>query len=102
VRDRVPRLERSTNTFVWNHGTGQKTEIAAKPGQVCDVWHYEDYKFPLFEGLAAAGTDVKQMDNSPMTYDEMRDGVKFQGPRLRDMADNYVDAAACSARIGSR
>jgi predicted TIM-barrel fold metal-dependent hydrolase len=95
IKDRVPRLERSTKSFVWNHGTGQKTAVEAKPGQVCDVWIYEDYKFPLFEVLASAGGDVSQMDNSPITYDAIAPGVKEQKARLADMSTNHVEAAAC-------
>jgi predicted TIM-barrel fold metal-dependent hydrolase len=88
-------LERSTKSFVWNHGTGQKTAVVAKPGQVCDIWMYEDYTFPLFEVLAVAGGDVSQMDNSPITYESIPAGVKEQSARLDDMSQNHVEAAAC-------
>ena len=95
IRQLVPRLERSTERFRWKHGKAQKTTEQAKPGEECDVWVYEDYKFPLYQALAAAGADVSEIDNGPITYDAVREGVKKQSARLQDMSDNHVDAAAC-------
>lgn len=95
IKDKVPHLERSAERYTWKHGRATKTTVKAKPGEECDVWAYEDYKFPLYEALAAAGTNVAEIDNGPVTYDAMRDGVKFQSARLADMSANHVEAAAC-------
>lgn len=95
IKDRVPRMVRSDELFTWKHGKASKTSTKAKPGEECDLWEYENYKFPLYQALAAAGTNVADIDNGPITYEAMRPGVKFQKERIADMLSNHVDAAAC-------
>jgi predicted TIM-barrel fold metal-dependent hydrolase len=95
IKDRVPRVERVPDRYTWKHGKAYKSSEPAKPGEEYDVWQYEDYRFPLYQGLAAAGIDPHKIDNGPIRYAEMRDGAKYQGARLVDMASNHVEAAVC-------
>ena len=95
IVDRVPRLVRSAQRHTWKHGRLEETVGTGRPGEEWDVWVYEDYKFPLYEALAAAGTASNLIDNGPIRYADVRPGVKDQQARLQDMSTNHVDAAAC-------
>lgn len=62
-------------------------------GRWVDVWHYDDYVWPFSRLMAAI--DMGDFAFAVTTYDEIREGAWKQGPRLHDMADNYVDASVC-------
>jgi predicted TIM-barrel fold metal-dependent hydrolase len=95
IRDRVPRLDRVPDRYTWKHGRVYKSAEPNRPGEEWDVWVYEDFTFPLYEGLAAAGIASDQVDNGPIRYADMRPGAKHKGARLEDMSSNHVEAAAC-------
>jgi predicted TIM-barrel fold metal-dependent hydrolase len=95
IKERVPRLVSSTDRYTWKHGKAQKVPQTDASGEKWDVWKYEDYTFPLYQALAAAGIDTRTINNGGIRYADVNPGAKFQPERLADMTSNHVEAAAC-------
>jgi predicted TIM-barrel fold metal-dependent hydrolase len=60
-----------------------------------DQWQYEDMRKVIPVGEAQVGPLRDRHYQALATYDEMAPGVHTQGPRLRDMDLNHVEAALC-------
>jgi hypothetical protein len=76
VRDLVP-LE--------DEGSSEKLE--------CDVWHYEDLRFPLWLTHASAGFPPEQVVNTPVTFDQVRPGAYRLPDRLVHMNIDGVETS---------
>ena len=95
IRDRVPRLVSRADRYTFKHGKAIKGPPDPSSTEVWDVWQFEDFAFPLFESLAAAGIDHDKINNGPIHYADVAAGAKFQKDRLVDMSSNHVEASAC-------
>src|SRR5262249_5762295 len=64
-------------------------------GRWAGVWHYEDKRFPLMLGAAAAGFPRNQIAMRATTFDEIRPGCWKPSERLSDMDIAGVEAQVC-------
>jgi predicted TIM-barrel fold metal-dependent hydrolase len=85
LSDSAPRVRRERVPSLIHPGT----EVWA------DVWHYEDIAEPVRRGFGAVGKAAVEHDLEPMTFDEMRPGCFYRGPRLADMDEDGVEASVC-------
>ena len=90
-RDRVPHVQRDRGRSSWMKG--KHAFLRDGQGEWCDWWVYEDFQFALPKVMAVAGKVLKEIDNSPTTYDAVRSGCWNQADRLKDMTDSHVEAA---------
>jgi predicted TIM-barrel fold metal-dependent hydrolase len=94
--DRWPRVERDRASF---HMSGGKFsfEKGAADGEWGDWWLYDDLVYPFPRLSAAVG--FADLDNSPVTFDEIRPGCWKQKERLEDMDANHVEASICFPNV---
>jgi predicted TIM-barrel fold metal-dependent hydrolase len=95
-RDRGPRVVRDRAKFGFVGGVFS-SEKGAPDGEWCDWWLYDDLVYPFPKLSAAVG--FEHLDNSPVTFDEIRPGCWQQGPRLADMDANHVEASLCFPNV---
>jgi predicted TIM-barrel fold metal-dependent hydrolase len=95
-RDRGPRVVRDTARFSFVGGTFSYNRGDAD-GQPCDFWLYDDLVYPFPRLSAAIG--FKDLDNVPVTFDEILPGCWKQADRLADMDANHVDASLCFPNV---
>jgi predicted TIM-barrel fold metal-dependent hydrolase len=95
-RDRGPRIERDKARFSYLGGKFEAIR-GAEDGQWCDWWVYDDLVYPFARLSAAVGFD--DLDNTPVTFDEIRPGCWKQADRLADMDANHVDASICFPNV---
>jgi predicted TIM-barrel fold metal-dependent hydrolase len=95
-RDRGPRVVRDTARFSFVGGTFSYNRGDAD-GQPCDFWLYDDLVYPFPRLSAAIG--FKDLDNVPVTFDEILPGCWKQAERLADMDANHVDASLCFPNV---
>jgi predicted TIM-barrel fold metal-dependent hydrolase len=69
--------------------------LMAAEGPTTDFWIYEDLKYAIHKGFAAAGLSNDQIDYAPVSYDEMRPGFYEVKARLVDMEVNHVERSLC-------
>ncbi|WP_261566547.1 amidohydrolase family protein [Frankia gtarii] len=60
-----------------------------------DVWYYESVRVPVPRGFAAVSFEPDDLEDDPMTFDEMRPGCYGVADRLRDMDADGVEASVC-------
>ena len=96
LRDRGPRIERDRAKFNYVGGVFSY-EKGTDDGQWCDWWLYDDLVYPFPRISAAVGFD--ELDNSPVTFDEIRPGCWKQKERLEDMDANHVDVSICFPNV---
>ena len=72
-------------------------ERGAPDGEWCDFWLYDDLVYPFPKLSAAIG--FENLDNAPVTFDEIRPGCWKQKERLEDMDANHVDASLCFPNV---
>ena len=61
----------------------------------CDVWHYEETRWPMHAAFAAVGPTVGMPATTALTYDDLLPGCFDQAQRLADMDTNHTDASLC-------
>lgn len=92
-RDRAPRVERRRGWVSWERGAPSLIEDdqTSHPyfGE-CDVWIYDDLRWPLTRGMAHAGYEHESAMR-PVTYDSVLPGAFDQQARLRDMDINHTE-----------
>ena len=94
--DRGPRVERDRATFTYLGGNFRAVK-GDPDGDWCDWWLYDDLVYPFPRISAAAGFD--DLDNTPVTFDEIRPGCWKQAERLADMDANHVEASICFPNV---
>ena len=62
-------------------------------GDWCDIWLYDDLVYPFPKLSAAVG--FENLDNEPVTFEQIRPGCWKQKERLADMDANHMDASIC-------
>ena len=89
-QDRAPRIvrERCTMKMVGGVFTFERN---VPDGDWCDVWLYDDLVYPFPKLSAASG--FANLDNEPVTFDQIRPGGWKQKERLEDMDANHVQAS---------
>jgi predicted TIM-barrel fold metal-dependent hydrolase len=95
-RDRGPRVVREKAKFDFQGGVFSY-ERNAPDGEWCDFWLYDDLVYPFPKLSAAVG--FENLDNEPVTFDQIRPGSWKQKERLEDMASNHVDASLCFPNV---
>jgi predicted TIM-barrel fold metal-dependent hydrolase len=95
-RDRGPRVVREKAKFDFQGGVFSY-ERNAPDGEWCDFWLYDDLVYPFPKLSAAVG--FENLDNEPVTFDQIRPGSWKQKERLEDMAVNHVDASLCFPNV---
>ncbi|HEX7096965.1 MAG TPA: amidohydrolase family protein [Acidimicrobiales bacterium] len=95
-RDRGPRVVREKAKFGFKGGVFS-FERGAPDGDWCDIWLYDDLVYPFPKLSAAVG--FENLDNEPVTFDQIRPGSWKQKERLEDMAANHVDASLCFPNV---
>ncbi len=95
-RERGPRVVREKAKFDFAGGVF-KFERNAPDGDWCDIWLYDDLVYP-FPKLSAA-TGFENLDNEPVTFEQIRPGCYKQKERLEDMAANHMDASLCFPNV---
>jgi predicted TIM-barrel fold metal-dependent hydrolase len=93
IRDEVPRVERQTGKMIYDRSQPKFIRSDDADAVPCDVWVYEDMRFPLSRGFAATGFAREERIPVPVTYDEIRPGCFDQSARLADMALNHTEAS---------
>jgi len=95
--DRAPRLERKFGMPTYPVPDKMVLEEGDGPGaRWCDIWFYEDLRWPMYAGHAQARLrDPSLGALDPVTFDDFLPGCYEQAPRLTDMDLNYVEAALC-------
>ncbi len=76
---------------------GYSFETGVEDGVECDVWYYDDLKYPFTRLSAAVGAEV--VKNEPTTFDQIRLGCYDQTARLADMDANHVEASICFPNV---
>ena len=94
--DRWPRVERDRAKFHMSGGSFS-FEKGAPDGEWGDWWLYDDLVYPFPRLSAAVG--FADLDNSPVTFDEIRPGCWKQKERLEDMDANHVEASICFPNV---
>jgi predicted TIM-barrel fold metal-dependent hydrolase len=97
-REHGPRVERRFGHLDWD--TGGKMNLVEDPAGTdgarwCDVWAYEDFRWPLRAGWAAVGKLREVESVTPIVYEDMLPGCYEKGARLADMDRNHVEASLC-------
>src|SRR5687767_9997655 len=89
-QDRAPRIvrERCTMKMVGGVFTFERN---VPDGDWCDVWLYDDLVYPFPKLSAASG--FANLDNEPVTFDQIRPGGWKQKERLEDMDAIHVQAS---------
>ncbi|MFM8302934.1 MAG: amidohydrolase family protein [Actinomycetota bacterium] len=96
LRDRGPRVVREKARFSFVGGVFS-FERDVPDGDWCDIWLYDDLVYPFPKLSAAVG--FSDLDNTPVTFDEIRPGCWKQAERLADMAANWTDASVCFPNV---
>ena len=91
-RDRGPRVVREKAKFAFVGGVFS-FERDAPDGEWCDIWLYDDLVYPFPKLSAAVG--FENLDNEPVTFDQIQPGSWKQKERLEDMTANHVEASIC-------
>jgi predicted TIM-barrel fold metal-dependent hydrolase len=94
--DRGPRVVREKAKFDFQGGVFSY-ERGAEDGDWCDFWLYDDLVYPFPKLSAAVG--FENLDNEPVTFDQIRPGSWKQKERLEDMAANHMDASLCFPNV---
>jgi predicted TIM-barrel fold metal-dependent hydrolase len=94
--DRAPRVERDKARFSFVGGVFSFNK-GADDGDWCDFWIYDDLIYPFPRLSAAIG--FPDLDNTPVTFDEIRPGCWKQADRLVDMDANHMDASICFPNV---
>ena len=95
-QDKAPHVERDSAKFGFVGGVFSFNKGVAD-GEWCDFWIYDDLVYPFPKLSAAIG--FPDLDNTPVTFDEIRPGCWKQPERLQDMADNWTDASICFPNV---
>jgi predicted TIM-barrel fold metal-dependent hydrolase len=88
--DRGPRVVRDTAKVKMVGGVFT-FERGEPDGAPCDFWLYDDLVYPFPKLSAAVG--FPNLDNEPVTFDDIRPGCWKQKERLEDMDANHVEAS---------
>src|SRR5580765_5066515 len=96
LRERGPRVERDKAKFSFIGGVFSY-ERGVDDGEWCDFWIYDDLIYPFPRLSAAIG--FPDLDNTPVTFDEIRPGCWKRPERLQDMDDNWTDASICFPNV---
>jgi predicted TIM-barrel fold metal-dependent hydrolase len=94
--ERGPRVVREKAKFSFAGGVFS-FERGVADGDWCDFWLYDDLVYPFPKLSAAVG--FENLDNEPVTFDQIRPGSWKQKERLEDMASNHVDASLCFPNV---
>jgi predicted TIM-barrel fold metal-dependent hydrolase len=95
-REKGPKVVREKAKFAFEGGNFS-FERNAPDGDWCDIWIYDDLVYPFPKLSAAIG--FPNLDNEPVTFDQIRPGCFKQKERLEDMASNHVDASLCFPNV---
>src|SRR5690606_38932448 len=95
-RDRGPRVVREKAKLDFQGGVFS-FERNVPGGDWCDISLYDDLVYPFPKLSAAVG--FENLDNEPVTFDQIRPGAWKQKERLEDMAANHVDASLCFPNV---
>jgi len=95
-RAKGPRVVREKAKFSFVGGVFSFERDVAD-GEWCDIWLYDDLVYPFPKLSAAVG--FPDLDNTPVTFDEIRPGCWKQADRLVDMAANWTDASICFPNV---
>jgi predicted TIM-barrel fold metal-dependent hydrolase len=95
LRERGPRVVRQKGRLVRpGPAITSFVEEPDAPGAVwCDVWAYDDVRWPLHVGFASVGPMRGRRSLEPVTYEEIQPGCFKQPERLADMDLNRVQAS---------
>jgi predicted TIM-barrel fold metal-dependent hydrolase len=94
--DKAPHIERDRAKFGMSGGVFSYNK-GAPDGDWCDFWIYDDLIYPFPRLSAASG--FPNLDNTPVTFDEIRPGCWKRPERLQDMDDNWMDASICFPNV---
>lgn len=72
-------------------------ERGAADGAWCDFWIYDDLVYPFPKLSAAIG--FPNLDNEPVTFDDIRPGCWKIKDRLDDMDANHIDMSICFPNV---
>ncbi len=84
--DRMPRVVEVEEEFVHSMG-GAMTALVRKGSQ---VWHFEDLIVPNVGLSAVAGTPLRERNQDPLRFEDMRPGAYDPIARLPDMDEDGV------------
>jgi predicted TIM-barrel fold metal-dependent hydrolase len=92
-RETGPRVVRAP--YRLGEKGGAITPLIAETGPETDFWVYEDLQMSILPGLAAVGRDPSDIEDLPVSYDDMRPGFYDVKHRLADMDINYIERSLC-------
>ncbi len=87
-----PRVERSGIARMGNVG-GVYSWDEDPEATPCDLWLFEDLRYPMTRVMAAAGLPRDEVTVSPVTFEEMRPGCYDPVARLADMDLAGIEAS---------
>ncbi|MCU1373951.1 MAG: amidohydrolase 2 [Actinomycetia bacterium] len=90
-RDIGPRIVRANLDVKLRAGKHQFTETP--DGKPCDVWAYEDLRWPIDRLHASAGVERDALRSESVTFEEMLPGCYDPVARLADMDLNHTAAS---------
>ncbi|NNE72206.1 MAG: amidohydrolase [Acidimicrobiales bacterium] len=97
--DRCPRIERDKAVFHFEGGVFSYDKGAdAENGTWGDWWMYDDLIYPM-PRVSAAACIEGEVDNTPVTFEEIDPSGYRQTERLAAMDANHVDASLCFPNI---
>ena len=88
VRDRA-KMQMVGGVFTFERGVAD--------GDWCDFWIYDDLVYPFPKLSAAIG--FPNLDNEPVTFDDIRPGCWKMKERLEDMDANHIDMSICFPNV---
>ncbi|MGA7417418.1 MAG: amidohydrolase family protein [Acidimicrobiales bacterium] len=95
-REEGPRVDRLHGQVVYSPLGQPGFETGDSAGdRWCDVWHYEDTRWPMHAAYAAVGPTATVPATTALTYDDLLPGCFDQTHRLADMDTNHTEASLC-------
>jgi predicted TIM-barrel fold metal-dependent hydrolase len=95
-KEQGPRVERVKGQVVYSDKSQPSFIAGDGPGdRWCDVWHYEETRWPMHAAFAAVGPTANMAATTALTYDDLLPGCFDQAHRLVDMDLNHTDASLC-------
>jgi hypothetical protein len=85
-KEQGPRVERVKGQVVYSDKSQPSFIVGDGPDdRWCDVWHYEETRWPMHAAFAAVGPTANMAATTALTYDDLLPGCFDQAHRLADM-----------------